>query len=51
MAKFIETKESKEYKVRLKEFQQLINPKPCSKEIAERNQRSLDERGSSHGPA
>jgi hypothetical protein len=47
MAKFIETQESIDYKKRLKEFQQLINPKPDAAEIEKRMQQSLAERGTS----
>jgi hypothetical protein len=44
MPKFIESKESIEYKKRLKEFSQLINPKICAEDIEKIKQEILKKR-------
>jgi hypothetical protein len=43
--KFIESKESIEYKKRLKEFSQLINPKQSEEVIEKLKQKLIEKRG------
>jgi hypothetical protein len=45
MPKFIESKESIEYKKRLKEFSQLINPKKSREVIEELKRKLIEKRG------
>jgi len=45
MAKNIVDQARLDYLQRFKDFSAVVNPKPSAEEIAERNQRSLDERG------